>query len=340
MKFFRSIVYAIIIISASKAFATTVNSYALTAKAVYRPGAIHVTQSNGILQRGSATKFVKDLNEEELSAYKILKKLISDESVDKRKIIFFYKVDLLKKEGLFEISTKAQTQFAGFKSSSGSKVIEYSIILKNRIEQEPGLPKDSVFIGKTIAYQPEYKTKDIAKCGKFEWEIYNRGRRYETRDTLNINYAIKNPERFQYIYYADKVYAIVKEHGKYGVLDKDSKVLLPTKFSLIEKNEFGLLIHDNNSYYYINPVTGKKLSKDYFGPNMTAIYKLKQNLFAAMRNGKMTLLNSKFEEIVPPIYDNFSIRSMGKDKVLIARKVDKWVVIDPATGKETGDFVQ
>lgn len=291
-------------------------------------------------QSGPQTKLVKDLNNEERCAYKVLQKLILKDSKNPNNVQFFSKIRVWNNDKKIIIETNVFAQLTYFESDNHDSFMKCGVTLDKLYKitdtsiQKPLKTEDTVNIYSYISYKPEYKIGRKAKCSNFEWIISHDFFNYVSGKIYNTEYFIDNENNYEYVDYVDSNYAIVKKAEKFGVISRNNKVLLPIQYQYMVKNDFGLLVNDSGKYYFFNPVTGKKLSQVYSNASVYAMYKLSQKLFPVKRDGKATLLTSNFEELVPVIYDHFQIIGPSESKCLLGNRDNKYVLIDSKSGLE------
>jgi hypothetical protein len=127
-------------------------------------------------------------------------------------------------------------------------------------------------------------------------------------------FFINDPQNYDTLFYTN-IYCIVKKSERWGVLDSNSKIIVPIVCYEIKHHPLGLLVEENgkikvlkfkenklteNSYDYIEPIPRR----------------LAGNLmYKAILNGKVGLIDEDFNEVIPFEYSNIEYEGNSLRKI-------------------------
>lgn len=113
-------------------------------------------------------------------------------------------------------------------------------------------------------------------------------------------------------------YAPVRRYDRWGMIDTTGKEVLTTKFESITIASQGLFFAGEENLWSLYDYTFKPLTEEvYFSP---APY-VKDNRISVIRNGKYGFLDTKGREIIPCIYDQADVFTLGRARVTLGDKI-------------------
>lgn len=279
---------------------------------------------------------------EEQCAYAVLKKLVYQDAEKPDEIEYFSKVKINNTEQYLVVETYAKTTMIHFKSDNGDSIMKLHLTVERLFgkynlhynkNKSRGPDGDSIQITRYNSGAPKYKTGRQVTVNRYKWFLYNKSYRY-VRGIVDTDFFIKDEAQYDHVGYVHPQYALIKHNGEFGVLGRNSEVLLPFSKDYLWKHTLGLIKLDSTGYYFIDPLSGKITSSIYSKIDLGALYKMPELLVTAKRNGKNVLIKEDLTELTPFIYDDLRIKGWNNNRFIVGSRGGASYMIDSNTGEE------
>jgi len=187
----------------------------------------------------------------------------------------------------------------------------------------------SLNLGSGMMRTPHGMLEPEEQLPNFVIKIYESGKK-GLMDTLG---NILLEPKFERLQYAGSMYFVTLNnlHGVYG---EDHKVLLPTRYKILEYKGNGLFFGYKDGYYVLIESNGKVRRKMEYDDIQNVYYPIADHHFIYRKGDKFGLLDTLYNEVTPLLYDAIEHQDEGFSGMNSERL---WALMDN-NGKQITDF--
>ncbi len=153
----------------------------------------------------------------------------------------------------------------------------------------------------------------------------------ERRDFVVINATVS---KYDNLFDFHEDMGIVLYNSKFGFINKEGKEVVKTIY--LDAKDFSngyAAVKDENAWFFINK-KGEKVSSDY-----DFVQSFKNGFAIVEKNSKLGIINTKFKEIIPIIYD--TIDSISNGLILVSiNEIFKYINLNNETEIELPKFIK